>query len=49
VVDLGRDGRVGAAVLYGGLSIGLCVGAVLAGAGVLRRTRAAALPVEEEP
>jgi CrcB protein len=49
VVDLGRNGRVGAALLYGGLSVGLCVAAVLAGAAVLRRTRAAALPVEEEP
>jgi CrcB protein len=48
VVDLGRDGRIGAAVLYGVLSVGLCVGGVLAGAAALRRTRAAATPLEEE-
>jgi CrcB protein len=49
IVDLIRADRAGAAALYAVLSVVLCVAAVLAGAGVLRRTRAAALPVEEEP
>lgn len=49
IVNLARDGHVGLAVTYGVLSVGLSIAGVLAGAAALRRVRAIALPLEEEP
>lgn len=49
VVDLARSGNEGTAVLYTVASLGATIAAVVAGAGALRRLRALALPLEEQP
>jgi fluoride exporter len=49
IVDLVRDDAVAAAVTYGVLSVVLSIAAVVAGAAVLRRVRAVAVPLEESP
>ena len=49
VVELVRAGDAVVAVGYGVASVGLSIAGVLAGAGLRRRVRAAALPLEEEP
>ncbi|MGQ0432156.1 MAG: fluoride efflux transporter FluC [Microthrixaceae bacterium] len=49
VVNLVRDGNATLAATYGVLSVALSVAGVLGGAAALRRVRAIALPLEEEP
>lgn len=49
VADLAGDGRLGTAAVYGAASLVGAVVGVAAGAGALRRLRAVALPLEEEP
>jgi CrcB protein len=49
VVDLVRTDALAAAITYGVLSVGLSILAVVVGAAVLRRWRAAAVPLEESP
>jgi CrcB protein len=49
IVDLVRDDRVGTAAVYGVLSVVGAVGGVVVGAWLLRRVRAGALPLEEQP
>lgn len=49
MVDLVRDDELGIAAAYGALSVVLSVAGVLLGAAALRRARAVALPLEEEP
>lgn len=49
VVNLTRAGDTGTAVVYGVASVVLSIAGVLAGAAALRRVRAIALPLEEEP
>jgi len=49
IVNLARDGHVALAVTYGVLSVSLSIAGVLAGAAALRRVRALAVPLEEEP
>lgn len=49
VVNLARAGHVGVAASYGVLSVVLSIVGVVAGAAALRRVRAIALPLEEEP
>lgn len=44
-----RDGAVGAAALYTMLSVGLALGALVAGAALRHRVAALAEPLEEEP
>ncbi len=49
VVNLAREGDVGLAVIYAIASVAAAIAGVTAGAGVLRRVRAVALPLEEQP
>jgi CrcB protein len=49
VVDLVRRDALSIAVSYGLLSVGLSIAGVLAGAGLLRRVRAVAVPLEGQP
>ena len=49
IVDLVRREAIGIAVSYGLLSVGLSIAGVLAGAGLLRRIRAIAQPLEGRP
>lgn len=49
IVNLVRDGHVGTAAVYGGLSITLAIAGVVAGAAALRGVRSVTLPLEEEP
>lgn len=49
VVNLARDGDTRLAVIYAVASVAAAIAGVTAGAGALRRVRAVALPLEEEP
>jgi CrcB protein len=49
IVDLVRADALAAAITYGVLSVGLSILAVVGGAAVLRRWRAATIPLEESP
>lgn len=49
IVDLIRHDEALAAMLYGTTSVVLAIAGVLAGAAMLRRVRAIALPLEEQP
>lgn len=49
IVALVRDGDTKIAIAYGALSVLLSLAGVVAGAAALRRVRAVALPLEEEP
>jgi CrcB protein len=49
VVDLARDDRVGTAVVYTATSVAATIAAIAVGAAALRRLKALALPLEQQP